>query len=419
MRYFSCILLACFFVVLLSLSGISNAAEQKAEAVPELSMQATPVINAFAIDVYRQLASGRGNLFFSPYSIASALAMTYAGARGDTAAEMEKVLHFTEYKAGIHAAMKSLQNRFNSIPGENGIFSVANRIWLDMREELVPDYSTLVEEYYNAGVESADFFDAYEKARLEINDWVAQKTREKIKDLLQPGEITAITKLILVNAVYFNSAWLEAFDKSMTVEEPFHIEKDKQCNVQMMHRTGNLYYGENSEAQWVRIPYSMPGLSMTIFLPRENESFTQLADLEKKLTSKVIESWISDMQFREVKLSIPKFKDKSRFNLTELLQKLGMKLAFDWVKADFSGMVIEPRKNGFTLCISDAIHQAFIELDEERTEAAAATAVVMATKSLITAPAPGIIFRADHPFIYCLTDNTGTILFMGRMTDPK
>jgi serpin B len=251
---------------------------------------------------------------------------------------------------------------------------------------------------------------------LEINDWVAQKTHDKIKDLLQEDNVTPDTKLVLVNAVYFNSAWLEPFDKALTREEPFRTGKDKQHNVSMMHRTGHFLYGENSDAQWIKIPYSIPGFSMMILLPRENESFTQMEELEKKLTTETMSSWIAEMRFEEVALQLPKFKDEHRYSLADILKKLGINLAFT-NDADFSGMVEEPRKNGYALHIGFVVHKAFIELDEERTEAAAATAVGIARMSAVISEP--VKFNADHPFIYCLMDDqTGTVLFMGRMVMP-
>jgi len=380
--------------------------------------KAATAVNAFAIDIYRQLAAEGGNLFFSPYSISSALAMTYAGARGDMAAEMAKVLHFTGYRPKIHAGMKYLQDRFNFIPDEMGSLNVANRLWLDKREKLTQDYEALMRAYYGAGVETVDFFNAHERTRVEINDWVAQKTYDRIRDLLQEDNVTPYTRLILINAIYFNAAWLEPFDKALTREEPFRTGKNEQHDVSMMRRTGHFMYGENSYAQWLKIPYKIPGFSMLILLPRENEPFTQLKELEMRLTPETLASWTTDMNFSKVALRMPRFKDEHRYSLTEVLKRLGMKLAFT-NDADFSGMVENPVVDGFALHIDYVVHKAFIELDEERTEAAAATAVGMVRTTAVLRPEPVIEFNADHPFIYCLMDDqTGVILFMGRMERP-
>jgi serpin B len=267
-------------------------------------------------------------------------------------------------------------------------------------------------------VEAADFISDSENVRVEINDWVAEKTHDKIRDLLHKENVTSDTKLILVNAIYFNSAWLEPFDKAMTAEGPFRTGKDKQHNVSMMRRTGNFLYGENSLAQWLKIPYSIPGFSMLVLLPKENDLFTQLEELEKNLTHEALASWIADMRFPQVALRLPKFKDERRYALGDTLKKLGINLAFT-NDADFSGMVEEPRKNGYALHIDFVVHKAFIELDEERTEAAAATAVGMMRTTAMINPEPVVEFNADRPFIYCLMDDeTGAILFMGRMEQP-
>ena len=385
------------------------------DLVPET--EAVFAVNKFAIDIYKQVAAGSGNIFFSPYSISSALAMTYGGANGDTAAEMAKVLHFGDDESTIHVSMNSLRERYDAIPKEQGVFSVANRLWLDEREKLIPAYSELVKDYYGAIAGTADFLNAYDNARLEINDWVAQKTRDKIKDLLQDGDINAQTLLVLVNAVYFNSEWLLPFVKSATKEEPFRTGKGKQINVPMMRQTNNFLYSENADVQWVRIPYKIPGYYLNIFLPRENESFTQLEEFEEKLSVGALAAWIMEAQYCEVNLIMPKFKDEQRYALAEILKKLGMKLAFG-EEADFSRLVENTLKGGRGIHIDTVIHQAFIELDEERTEAAAATAVGMRTTAMPIRTEP-VEFRADHPFVYCLTDANSTILFMGRMALPK
>jgi serpin B len=408
MHRISYLLLICILLILASQAGASAA-----ESEPAPESQAALAVNSFAIDVYRQLAAERGNIFFSPYSILSALAMTYAGASGDTAAEMASTLHFS---GSIHSSMNSLRERFDSIPADAGTFSVANRLWLDKREKLAPAYAATIESNYGADVGTADFLNDHESVRLEINDWVAQKTRDKIKDLMQKGDVASETILVLVNAVYFNSAWRMPFEKSATREEAFRTGKDEQRNVPMMRQTSNFLYGENEDAQWIRIPYTIPGFFLTIFLPRENESFTQLAEFESKLTVEALISWMADTQHCEVSLSMPKFKDERRYPLAELLQKLGMNLAFG-EGADFSGLV-EKRNDSRAIHIDSVIHQAFIELDEERTEAAAATAVGIRALAMPIMDEP-IIFHADHPFIYCLTDNSGTILFIGRMNEPE
>ena len=380
---------------------------------PSSGAQAVAAVNAFAIDVYKQLAAESGNLFFSPYNISSALAMAYAGARGNTAAEMAKALRFTGIETEIHESMKSLQDRLNSIPYEEGILEAANGLWVDELEQIEPGYEALARKNYGAEAKTADFSSKPRESERMINDWVAQKTRDKIRDVFN-GNVSPATKMVLVSAIYFNSAWFAPFKKALTETKPFTAGDGRERGVPMMHREGYYSYGENSDAQWVKIPYRIPGFSMLILLPRENSSFTQMEYLEKKLTSNTLVSWTADMRYIEVDLRMPKFRDERSYPLKGILQKLGMNAAFDMKKSDFSGML--QRSDGFS--IDNVVHKTFIEVDEEKTEAAAVTGVFIA---LGAAPKPPPVeFNADHPFIYCIVDDNagGLILFMGRMEQP-
>ena len=410
MRYVLCLLFACFLLAALFPPARAAAAE------PDVD-DAASAVNAFAIDIYRQLAAEGGNIFFSPYSISSALAMTYAGARGETAEEMADVLHFTGLGQDVHAAMGALQHRFNAIPEEMGSLNIANRLWLDKRENLTPDFMALMKEFYGADAGVADFLNDYDTERVKINDWVARETRDRIRDLLQEGNVTPETILVLVNAIYFNAAWQVPFDRLLTRDEPFRTGRDEQHDVPMMNQTRFFRYGENSYAQLIKIPYEIPGLSMLILLPRENEDFTQMEELEKQLTHEALASWRADMGFSRVTLRMPRFRDEQRYALGDVLQRLGMNLAFT-ASADFSGMVKEPR-DGPPVHMDFVVHKAFIELDEERTEAAAATGIGISVTSARIEPEPIIEFNADRPFIYFIIDEeTGLILFMGRMEQP-
>ena len=394
-------LVLCFFC--LSVSQAWGAAPPEA--------QATAAVNAFALDIYRQLAGDeKGNIFFSPYSVSSALAMTWAGAAGSTAGEMAAALRFPEPEA-LHAGMKALMERFNAIPKGAGALEIANRLWRDRQGKLLPEYAALVEANYGAGVGIMDFRQDPEQTRKEINSWVERKTRDKIKELLTKGNVTPDTRLALTNAIYFNSAWRYPFKKSCTKEEPFRTGKGRQINVPMMKQEQELLYGEESDLQLVKIPYTIPNFSLLVLLPKENETFTQLELLEKRLSPKAIAAWIAQMKRHKVDLWLPKFRDERRYSLKELLQKLGMKLAFTQ-EADFSRMT-EPVPADGSLHIDFVVHQSFIELDEERTK----IAVAMVWGSAV-ASAP-FRFRANRPFIYCLMDDaTGTILFLGRMMEP-
>jgi serpin B len=412
--------------------SLQNPALAASKKVSDPSAQQTATaINAFAVDVYLQLTKGEENLFFSPYSIVSALAMTCAGAQGMTAEEMEKVLYFPENAPDFHVAMNALQNRLAAIPEEAGTVNTANRLWFDEDTKLLPDYMAFVQKYYGGGAERVDFRENAEGSRKTINDWVAQKTRNKIKGLLRRGNVTLATRLVLTNAVYFNSAWREPFRENLTKEEPFHTGKDRTGedrwkNVLTMRRTGFFIYGEAPKLQLLKLPYRIPGFSLLILLPRENEAFTQLEDLEQKLSSRELAAWVASMKRRNVSLWLPKFKNEGRYSLKDVLQTLGVKLAFSG-DADFSGMVEDTRgkdkggDKGGDIRIDSVIHQTFIDLDEKGTEAAAATAVAMITSTALPRETEQPIdFHANHPFIYCLMDDiTGTILFMGRLVEPQ
>ena len=410
MRCFSCLVLMLF------LAGPASAAL----LVPEASNKdldvtgvATRAIDTFAMDIYRQLAKEDGNIFFSPYSISSALTMVYAGAKGDTALDMASVLRFENGEA-LHSSMKALMAQLNSKSGEEtGELAVANRLWLDAEETLLPTYMALISENYDGGIEQVDFLKNAERARVTINEWVEKKTRDKIRDLLHEGDVHADTRLVLTNAIYFKSAWSAAFEESFTKEESFRVSAKEQKNVSLMQKVGLFAYKEYPDLQLLKIPYKMSGLSMLILLPRENESFTQLQELEKKLDASRFESWTSEMAIQRVSLRLPKFRTEARYALKDVLKNLGMILPFS-PYADFSAMTEKS-----VLCVDSVIHQSFIDVDEKGTEAAAATAVTMMKMSVAVQEKEPIEFRADRPFIYCiLDDSTGTVLFMGRLTHP-
>ena len=403
------------WLLILSLfwAGSAEAAQEKQSEIKG----ASDAVNAFALDVYDLLAEGgKENIFFSPYSISSALAMTYAGAGGETALEMANALRFSEIRDTLHESMKTLNDRLNGFPEEIGSLAVANRLWLSKEEKLLLDYILLIKNYYASDVVKLDFLKNPGDARLTINGWVEERTHNRIRDLLQEGDVNPTTRLVLTNAIYFKSAWSKAFGEENTKDLPFHTGKRQQKNVATMNRTDSFLYGEADGVQFIKIPYRLPGFSMMILLPRMTEDFTQLEVLEKRLANPaVLKAWEKEMQYREVRLWLPKFKDEQRFLLKDVLQKLGMNLAFDEKKADFSKMV-----ESDDVFIDSVIHQAFIEADEKGTEAAAATVVIMAMRAVgVPSGEKPIEFRADHPFVYFIMDDeSGTILFMGRMMKP-
>ncbi len=383
----------------------SNAAD-RAEAVEGN--------NAFAVALYGQLRNQSGNLFFSPESVSTALAMTYAGARGETAAEMANTLHFTLPPNRLHPAMGALLAGLNA-PHDGYQLRVANSLWAQKNYTFLGDFLKLTKTDYGAGFNQVDFKGATEAARLTINQWVEQKTNDKIKDLLQPGALKPDTRLVLTDAIYFKGDWQTAFDKKETRDEDFHLSPAQTIKAPLMHRAGGYNYFDGGRFQGLEISYKSGELSMIVLLPKEVDG---LPALEGSLTASDLKQWFS--QFRPVPkviVTIPKFKLTKQFELQTTLGAMGMPLAFERGTADFSGMT-----GNRELYISAVIHKAFIDVDEQGTEAAAATAVVM-ERALALAPDRNRpqppVFRADHPFLFMIRDNrSGSILFMGRVTDP-
>jgi serine protease inhibitor len=353
----------------------------------------------FAIDLYGQLAKDRpGNLFFSPFSVSDALAMTYGGAKGATAAQMSKALHFSD---DPHASF-SLLNAQLTAGGKGYQVSVANRLFAAQGLTLLPAFTRLMKDTYQAPIEQLDFANAAEPSRLHINDWVAKQTHDRIKDLLVPGLIDGSTRLVLVNAIYFKGLWASAFDPKQTRPMPFDIG-GKKVDVPMMSQKLTARYHESPDAQIVELPYQGGDLSMVIVVPKK-----ELKDL--KLDRRHFDGSLSSVTTEEVQVFLPRFKMTTDFRLDTALKSLGMKDAFS-EGADFSGMT-----GSRDFSISAVVHKAFVEVNEEGTEAAAATAVVMRELAVRREP----IVRADHPFVFALRDNrSDSIVFMGRVTDPR
>jgi serpin B len=365
--------------------------------------------NVFALDLYRELAQKDGNLFFSPYSISTALGMTYAGARGDTAAQMASALHFALPQERLHPAFGSLIKDINGggRPRKYHL-QTANRLWGQKGYGFLPDFLKLVEANYGAGLKEVDFAGATEQARKAINAWALEQTKNKIKELLQPGILTVDTRLVLTNAIYFKAAWAEPFPEKSTVKGDFHVSADKKVTVPLMRGSNRTNYFKGDGFEALELPYEQHDLSMLIFLPARVGG---LAEFEKRLTADNLRAWQAKLRDHEVDVTLPKFKITAEFLLKDALSALGMPLAFDPRKADFGGMTTRHR-----LFISHVVHKAFVDVNEAGTEAAAATAVVMKKESR---PQPAT-FRADRPFVFLLRDNrTGSVLFAGRVVDPS
>jgi len=368
--------------------------------------------NAFAVDLYAQLSRQPGNLFFSPESISIAFGMAYAGARGQTAEEMEHVFHFTLPPEKLHPAMGALLAEMNA-QHKGYELRVADALWAQQDATFEANYLKLVQSDYAAGFHRVDFKLSPESVRTTINAWVEKQTNDKIKDLIGPGALNPTTRLVLTNAIYFKGTWQDQFDKEATQKEEFHLSTAQWVMTPMMHRTGGYRYYDGGTFQALELPYLGDEISMVILLPKQTEG---LAALETSFTSRSASNWVQKLEpVDKVILTLPRFTMTQQFELSSTLSKMGMPQAFSGA-ADFSGMTGKP-----DFAISAAIHKAFIDVDEQGTEAAAATAIVMyATAMQQRFPArPPIVFRADHPFLFILRDTkSGSILFLGRVADP-
>ncbi|MBN1268472.1 MAG: serpin family protein [Kiritimatiellae bacterium] len=364
--------------------------------------------NAFACDLYARLRSADGNLFFSPYSISTALGMTYAGARGETAEQIARTFHFDLDQGLLHPAFAGMEGRLDAAQKKGTVqLLVANSLWPHTGYPFLPAYVNLLKEHYRVIVTPVDYVRAAETARQMINAWVEEKTKNRIKDLIPAGALNALTRLVLVNAIYFKGDWAEQFDEALTQDAPFRLSAGERVNAPLMNRKGDYHYAETDLAQVLELPYVGNDLSMIVLLPRDPDG---LPALEAALKAKDLGAWIAGLRKREVVVFLPKFKMTSQFNLAKTLAAMGMPGAFGG-GADFSGM-----DGTRELFISEVIHKAFVEVNEEGTEAAAATAVVM-RMTAVAQPPP--TFRADHPFVFLIRERaTNAILFMGRVANP-
>jgi serpin B len=373
--------------------------------------------NAFALDLYSRISSTEGNRFISPFSISCALAMTSAGARGETAGQIDKALHFTLPPAELHAAFHRL---IDDLHHQNGSAAgakpsrpfelfTANALWTQSGARILPEFQKLIESSFEGGHYPVDFRQAPAAALEYINHWVEEQTRGKIKDLLKPQNINAHTVLILTNAIYFKALWASPFLPQLTKPDDFHASASEKVRVDMMHLSGKFRYAEDATAQTLELPYQGGDLAMVIVLPRSNDGLSQL---EASLSLAKLDGSLKTLASRRVEVSLPRFKLTAECELKDALSALGMPAAFDSRQADFSGMTGKRE-----LAISAVVHKAFVEVDEKGTEAAAATGVVMARTMVKLAPPPA--FRADHPFLFLIRDNrNGSILFLGRLVRP-
>ena len=366
--------------------------------------------NAFAFDLYRRLAQGKGNLFFSPYSLSSALAMVYGGASGQTAAQLAQALHIELPTDTFHRAVSELARALEA-PSDAYDLSVASALWGQKGYPFRSAFLDLMSRYYQVGLHEVDYTSdrTRDEARQAINAWVEEQTQGKIQNLIQPEDLSGLTRLVLTNAIYFKGAWELPFHPDGTGPMPFHLAAGATVDVPTMYQTGDFVYAENETVQVLELPYAGGKLSMVVVLPKDGG----LQALEETIDPHQVQAWLAQGSKREVEVYLPKFTLKHRVVLNDVLRGLGVVDAFDPARADFSGMAEDP-----DLHLSQVIHQSFIEVNEEGTEAAAATGIGMRTTSLPANPPP--VFRADRPFIFLIRDvSSGTILFMGRVADPR
>jgi len=370
--------------------------------------------NAFALDLYAKLREQKGNLFLSPYSISSALAMTYAGARGQTAAQMAKALHFDLAPDRLHAAFSDLRAALDATGKLAGCeLAVANALWAQKDYPFLKGFLDLARTSYGAGTREVDFANAAEAARQTINRWTAEQTRDRIQDLIPPGELDALTRLVLTNAIYFKGIWDSKFPARGTQDAPFTLLTGEKVEVPMMHQTGRFEYDQADGVQVLGLPYKGTSLSMVILLPAKTDG---LAGIEAALRENKLLAWIGSPKHQEVRVFIPRFKLTASFSLNDALKSLGMTNAFGQGAVDFSGM-----SGKADLFISAVLHKAHVEVNEKGTEAAAATVVKISVGTEMHGTREGPVeFRADHPFLFLIRHNrSGSILFLGRVMNPK
>jgi serpin B len=389
----------------------AGAAPAPADAIPAQAMARS--IDAFAAALHGELRARSGNLVHSPLSISSALGLTFAGAAGGTREEMRRVLHLPADDAAAYEGYRALFARLHEVARDGGArWNLANRLWLQEGTTLLPAYVATSERAFGAQSGTLDFRGAPEPARVTINDWVADQTEDRIQDLFPPGTIATDTRLVLANAIWFKGKWQFPFDPGATRPAPFHRGGGTAVDVPTMHRGVELPVVAIAGARLLELPYAGGRLGMLIVLP---DAVDGLPAVERRLAADSLRAWSAGLaeppgRGGTTRVTLPKFTARTRLDLNGTLAALGMPAAFDAERADFSGM-----NGGRDLSIGAVVHQAFVDVDEEGTEAAAATGVAVRVTS---AQIPQE-FHVDRPFLWFIRDRaTGAILFMGRVVDP-
>jgi serpin B len=396
-----------FLLIFAFLLNISYSKELMG-SLPQNAKEVAKGNNQFSLDLYSNISKKeKGNIFFSPFSIYSAFVMVYEGADGKTAEEIGSVFNFQKESKERWRNWELILNDINKKSKEYELFT-ANALWIQEGFKTLPEYKRVIEEYYKGTVSTLDFAGKTDKARMEINRWVEEKTNKKIRNLFYPGSLNQLTKLVLTNAIYFKGEWFKQFDKNETRDEDFRVSKEKIVKVLMMRIEGQnarFNYAEMEDLQILEMDYKGNELSMIVLLPKKD-----IEKLEKSLTEENLRNWLKRLREERVDVFFPKLKLNKKYILNENIKEMGATSAFTPGEANFSR--IDGTKRLF---IQIAVHQAFLEVNEEGTTAGGATGIGIG----ITAVPVKKVFRADHPFIFIIQEKeNGNILFMGRVYDP-
>lgn len=381
-------------------------------STPDGIEKVTTANNQFAVDMYRQINGHTGqaddNVFFSPYSLSTAMAMLYAAAEGETKAQIQKTFYYPSMDV-LNPNSAALYNQFNK-PNPDYKLATVNDLWMEQGLTPTKSYVDTVQRYYGGQVTNLDFESNPNPSRLIINKKIAQHTNQLIPELLPKGSIKKNTVAVLTNAVYFKGDWKTPFNIQSTSEQPFYTHVGTSPNIKMMHTQADFGYSEDKQVQVVQLPYKGDDLSMLVILPKSKEK-TAMQQLVRDLSADKIKEWNKDLITQEVNLHLPKFKLKERYDMKDMLSDMGMPIAFNQDKATFK-LFDQP----LSTWIDEIYHQAVVIVDEKGTEAAAATGIVVSTES---ASAPPPVFKADHPFLFMIKDNrTDAILFLGQVNKP-
>jgi len=415
MRRMTSLVLALLLCAPLNLNAIAQE-----DGIPELVVGNT----AFAFDLYAEVRQDTdGNLLVSPYNISQALAMTYAGAGGETAAQMAETLAFTLPQPELHEAFSTLSANLVArgtaeADPESGqparALRIANGLWGEQTYPFSQEYTVPLEQYYGAGLQQTDFINAPEAAREEINAWVAGQTEDRIQNIVPPNAITPLTRLVLANAIYFYGGWANTFSPGATADDAFFPLGGTTVTVPFMVQRTDLPYARGNGFQMIEFPYAGSDLAFTVILPDDG----QFEAIEEGLDPETVNAAIGELRDTDILVYLPKFEFEFSASLAPTLQSMGMADAFDPQRADFTGMMDGTPPD--PLFLSDVLHKAFISVDENGTEAAAATVVISDTGAAPGEPTEPLEVRIDRPFLFAIRDTqTGTLLFLGRVMDPS